>query len=61
VAPDQFTVASFMSIELQARFLGENRLKQRLAVEERQACRVAAVDIEKIKGVKDQAYTAPRR
>jgi hypothetical protein len=59
VAPDQFTVASFMSVELQARFLGENRLKQRLALEERQACPVAAVDMEKIEGVKDQAYTAP--
>jgi hypothetical protein len=32
VAPDQFTVTSFMSVELQARDIGDDRLRQRLAL-----------------------------
>ena len=55
MTPDQFTVASFMSVELQARDISDDRLQQRLALNKRQACRVAAVEVQKIKGVKDQA------
>jgi hypothetical protein len=46
------------SIELQAGNIGQDRLKQRLPLDERQVCRVAAVEIQEVEGVKDKAHAA---
>jgi hypothetical protein len=54
VAADQFAVAEFMTVELQAGDIGYDRLQQRLAFKERQARCVAAVEMQNIECVKDQ-------
>jgi len=58
MAADKFAVARLMAIELQAGDIGHDRLQQRLALKERQACRFAAIEMQKIEGVKDQAPDA---
>jgi hypothetical protein len=55
---DKLPVANFMTIELQARNFGHDGLKQRLALEKGQAGRVAAIKMQKVEGVKDQAHAA---
>jgi hypothetical protein len=55
---DKLAVANLMTVELQAWNIGHDRLKQRLALDKRQGCRVAAVEMQKIEGVKDQAHAA---
>ena len=44
-----------MSVELQARDIGNDRLQQRFALKERQASRVTAVKMQQVEGIKDQA------
>ena len=46
-----------MTVELQAADVGHDRLQERLAFREWQARRVAAVEMQKVEGVKDQTYT----
>jgi hypothetical protein len=53
---DELAVARLMTIELQAADIGHDRLQQRLTLGERQARRVAAVEMQKVEGVKDQAH-----
>ena len=43
---DEFAVASLMAIELEAGKIGHHRLKQRLALDKRQGCRVAAIQMQ---------------
>jgi hypothetical protein len=58
VAPDHLAVASLMSVELQAGDIGDNRLKPGFALGERQARRVAAIEMQKVEGVKDKMRAA---
>jgi hypothetical protein len=58
VPADQFAIADFMTVELQAWNSVHDRFQQRLALDEGQRCRVAAVEVQEIKGVKDQARAA---
>ena len=58
MAADKLAVANLMTIELQAGNIGHNRLKQRLTLNKRQGCRVAAVEVQEVEGVKDQAHAA---
>jgi hypothetical protein len=57
MAADQFAVANLMTIELQAGNVGHYRLQQRLALNERHACRVAAVEMQEAEGVKDKVQS----
>ena len=54
----KLAVANLMTIELQAGNIGHNRLEQRLTLNKRQGCRVAAIEMQEIEGVKDQAHAA---
>ena len=56
MAADKLAVANLVTIELQAGNIGHDRLKQRLTFDKRQGCGVAAVEMQKVEGVKDQAH-----
>lgn len=46
---DQFHLSGFVVVELKAGNARDQRLEKRLAFEERRACAVAAVEMQKVK------------
>jgi hypothetical protein len=54
----KLAVANLVTIGLQAGNSCHNRFKQRLTFNKRQGCGVAAIEMQKVEGVKDQAYGA---
>jgi hypothetical protein len=54
----KLAVANLVTIELQAGNTCHNRFKQRLTFNKRQGCGVAAIEMQKVEGVKDQAHAA---
>jgi hypothetical protein len=58
MAADKLAVANLMTIELQAGNIGRDRFEQRLTLNKRQGRRVAAIEMQKVEGVKDQAHAA---
>ena len=55
---DKLAVAGFVAIELKTRLVRSQRLKQRLALEERQGRNVPTVQVQEIEGVIDEAHAA---
>ena len=55
---DEFAVARLMAVELKAGLVCDQRLKQRLALDERQARDVPAVEVQEIEGVIDELHAA---
>ena len=49
-----------MIVELQTLNIGQDRLKQRLPLNKREACGVAAIKMQKVEGIKDQTHAARR-
>jgi hypothetical protein len=58
MAADKLPLANLMTIELQAGKISHHRLKQRLALDKRQGCRIAAIKMQEVESVKDQAHAA---
>jgi hypothetical protein len=57
VLQDEAAVAHLVAVELKARLVGEQRLEQHLALDERQPRDVLADEMQKIEGIVDE----PRR
>ena len=55
---DELAVSGLVAVELKARRPGDQRLQQRLALNERQAGGVPTVEMQKIEGVVDKAHAA---
>ena len=55
---DELAVACIMPIELKPRLVCNQRLEQRLALEERQVGDVPTANMQEIKGIIDQMHTA---